>query len=189
MRNICFLLAVLLLSSACYDKKKEDSLRRKEIELSQKEQELLLKEKTLQIKEQELSERVKLLDTNNVNQADTAVFNEALVGNWAVKMTCTETSCPGSAIGDTKNEQWEIGYQNDVLIAKATVRGKLVRVYSGISTARGVELVARPSEEQADASTRMVVRMQLSSNGKLIGIREILRSGDCRIVYALELSK
>lgn len=189
MRNICFLLVVFLLSSGCYDKKKEDALRRKEIELTQKEQELLLKEKTLQIKEQELSERVKQLDTSSVNPADTAVYNADLVGNWSVKMTCTETSCPGSAIGDTKNEQWELAYQNDVLIAKASVRGKLVRVYSGVSTARGIELTAKPTEEQADAATRMIVRMQLNSSGKLTGIREILRSGDCRIVYALELSK
>lgn len=188
-RSIYLLLLILFLFSGCYDKKKEQLLRKKEIELAQKEQQLILKEKTLQIKEQELTDRVKRLDSTQINPADTAVHIEALVGTWDVRMTCIEASCPGSAIGDTKNEQWEIVYQNDVLLVKATVRGKLVRVYSGISTSRGIELVARPSEAQADASTRMLVRLQQTTNGKLVGSREIIRASDCKIVYALELSR
>lgn len=188
MKNIYFLLAVLFLFSGCYDKKKERLLKRKEIELSQKEQELLLKEKTLQIKEQELTERVRNLDDKG-DSADSAIYDKNLMGIWAVKMVCTETSCPGSAIGDTKNEQWDIVYQNDVLIAKATVRGKLVRVYSGILNSRGIELTAKPTEEQADASTKIIVKLQQRSSGKLVGIREIIRQGDCKIVYSLELSK
>ena len=188
-RSIYILLVFLFVFSSCYDKKKEQFLHKKEIELAQKEQQLILKEKTLQIKEQELTDRVKRLDSTQINPADTAIYIEALAGTWDVRMTCIETSCPGSAIGDTKNEQWEIGYQNDVLLAKATVRGKLVRVYSGISTSRGIELAARPGVDQADASTRMLVRLQRNTSGKLMGSREIIRGSDCKIVYALELSK
>jgi hypothetical protein len=54
-------------------------------------------------------------------------------------MTCTETTCPGSAIGDTKTETWDISYQNNVLLAKANVGDKLTRVYTG--TYDGTNLV------------------------------------------------
>jgi len=43
-------------------------------------------------------------------------------------MRCTETNCSGSAVGDTKNEQWEIGYQNGGIVAQAFSGNKLVRV-------------------------------------------------------------
>ena len=46
-------------------------------------------------------------------------------------MTCIETTCPGSAVGDTKTETWDINYENNLIIAKAMANNKLVRVYTG----------------------------------------------------------
>ena len=46
-------------------------------------------------------------------------------------MICTETNCPGSAVGDSKNEQWDISFQDNAIIATAISNNQMVRVYTG----------------------------------------------------------
>jgi hypothetical protein len=105
-------------------------------------------------------------------------------------MTCTETSCAGSAVGDTKNETWEISYQENNVIARAMVNTELTRVYSGFFTGNTLELVASPEGTAVNQpATRMVVRLRLSDNNKMEGQREIERTGQCKIIYEVSMNK
>jgi hypothetical protein len=188
MRCLLFLFMVALLLSGCNFREREEALQKKETALNQKEQELLLKEKTLLLQEQELQNRKLAFDSTQ--NADTSrIVNPALVGNWNVKMTCTEATCAGSAVGDTKNETWQLAYQGSALLAKANANNQLVRVYTGFYTGNTIELVEDKTSAVAPSPAKMVVRLRLVDSTRLEGEREIVRENNCKVVYALQVEK
>lgn len=183
-----FFCAFLILFASCNLDKREQEIREKLTALNQKEQELLVKERTLALKEEELLKREQRLDSTS--QQDTAsVYNPDLVGIWSVKMTNTETTCPGSAVGDTKTEQWDIAYQNSLVIAKALSGDKLVRIYSGAFKEAALELKDERDSSSAQPAAKMTVRLRMTGARTMEGQREIIREGGCKIIYALQLNK
>lgn len=191
MKVVAFLLCLFILSfSGCDVRQREMEYEKKMAALNQKEQELLLKEKTLQLKEEELMKREQLLDSNrNRMPTDTVVYDPGIIGMWSAKMVNTETSCTGAAIGDTKTEQWQIGYQNGSVIIQALVDNKLVRVYTGAFNGDVLEFVAQQNEGEAQQATNITVRLQQTAANRMEGRREIIRPDGCKIVYSLELVK
>lgn len=191
MRTLCCIMLLSLSASSCSIREREKQIERTLSEVNQKEQELLLKEKMLQIKEQELMEREKELDSSKAGIPSDSVFvyNPAIVGSWTVRMNCTETSCSGSAVGDTKVEQWEIAYQGDAVIARALSGKELVRVYAGRYVGNTLQLTAQQQDTVATDVTRMIVRIQEIRRNEWQGRREIIRPENCRIVYSLDLRK
>lgn len=181
-----YMMAVLLLFS-CTNQKREEELGRKEAALNQKEQELSLKEKSLQLKEEDLLQREKKLDST-ANSDSLHFINPVLAGNWSVKMTCTEATCSGSAVGDTKNEQWQISYEGNSILAKAMSGGQLARVYTGFYTGNTVELVENRDSTASGLSTKMVVRLTIVDETHLDGQREITRQ-NCKVIYSLQMEK
>jgi hypothetical protein len=159
----------------------------------QKEQELILREKTLAIKEDDLLKREQKLDTALVDTAfivDTTFINDAkLVGLWSAKMICTETTCAGSAVGDTKSETWDFSYQNSHLIVKAIADEKLVRIYTGGLTKNGIELTEDVGNRSTAPISKFLVRLNLVNESSMQGKREIIRNDDCKIVFDLQLTK
>lgn len=188
MRWSLFILFFLLFGSwNCKDNKAQKALQEKESALDKKETELLEKETALQLKEKELRQREIRLDST-IRTDSSKVVNNALPGLWEVKMTCTETTCAVSAVGDTKTEQWEISYQNTSLLVRALSNGNLVRLYSGFFDGTTVQLAAMPMDS-LQAPISMNVRLQLTGETALTGQREILRDNNCRVVYTLQMNK
>ena len=181
----------LCLMTSCSLREREKEIEKKMSELNQKEQELVLKEKSLQLREDELAKKEKLLDsTLNKRQGDTlATVNPQLVGNWVVKMNCIETTCSGSAVGDTKTEQWEISYQENTVIAKAMAGQALVRIYTGSYSGNTLQLTTQSEQASGLQAAKMTVTLILSHDNEMEGEREIIRADDCKIVYALQLKK
>lgn len=175
--------------NGCGLRERELALEIKEDSINQKEQRLLLLEKQLQLKEEALLVQQQEIDTTLQKKpgADSVLVNLSLVGKWAVQMRCTETTCEGSAVGDTKNEIWDIEYQNYAVIAKAMTDHKIVRIYTGTFTENGLQLIAE--QEPAAPSTKITVRVQQKTPTELEGIREISRLDACHIVYAVTLKK
>ncbi len=190
MKLLYFVLAIcLIFNSGCGLREREDALEKRENEINQKEQRLLLLEKQLQLKQEELAQRQKSMDSTQMqmNLADSAEINPAIVGNWAVNMRCTVTTCEGSAVGDTKNENWQIAYQGTNVIVKAMADNKLVRVYSGIYADNSLQLTAQ--QEPEAPNTKITVKVNFKTQNELEGTREIIRADVCHIVYALTLKK
>jgi len=194
MRWIVGLLFIIpFLFSGCGIRERETSIQKRETELAQKEQELLLKEQNLQLKEAELAnlaqqiKKAQQIDSTTQQPADS--ISQALMGKWNARMTCTETTCTGSAIGDTKTENWEIYYQNNKLVARAMTGENLIRTYTGAFRNTTLELTENVEPSPSAPATKMVVRLTLLNPTTMEGQREILRIGDCRIVYALQLNK
>ncbi len=149
-----------------------------------------MKKKSLQLKEVELAQKEKLLDSSSKNPTDSFIaLHPQLPGKWDVTMRCTETNCSGSAVGDTKHEQWEIGYQNGGIVAQAFSGNKLVRVYSGSSNGNTIELSTATNTPEANSATKMIVRIQEIKDNEMTGQRDIIRPGNCHIIYALELKR
>ena len=199
-QKIVFLGLWLMIATGCGLQEREKELEKKISEVNQKEQELLLKEKSLQVKEEELAQRKKLLDSSSKKSvvdsvakksvADSvAVLHPELAGTWNVTMRCTETTCAGSAVGDTKNEQWVISYQDNTVIANAISDKKIVRVYAGSYNGNSIELSTQPDDADPEQKTKMVVRLQVTKENEMAGQREITHADDCRIIYSLELKK
>ncbi len=188
MKWFSFLIFILFCCSGCDFRKREAEFKKREVALNQKERDLNLKENTLQIKEQKLEQRERNLDSTS--KKDTVnVYNPAIVGYWLVKMTCTQTTCTGSAIGDTKTEQWIISSDSTTLIAKAIAGNKLVRVYNGTAIANTVELTQNTASAASEPATTMVVKLNLLNENSMTGTREITRSGDCKVVYDLQMKR
>jgi hypothetical protein len=186
-RFVLYLLLLFLFNSGCDLRKREEELQAKKAALNQKEQELLLKEKTLQIKEEELLLRERKFDSTI--KTDTAsLYNTAIIGFWFVKMTCTETTCAGSAVGDTKTEQWNISYEANTIIAKAMSDDKLVRTYTGIPSGEVIELIEGQQGNVSQSATKMIVRLRLINRTTMDGQREIIRN-NCKVIYDLQMEK
>ena len=184
---LIILLAFLFLQS-CDLRQREEDLQKREAQLNEKEQELLLKEKTLQLKEEELVKKQQVIDSTTIKDT-TAQYNAQLIGSWAVKMTCTETSCSGSAVGDTKTETWDISYQDKNVIAKAKVNNELVRAYSGTYNGNILELVEAREGTTEQTPTKIIVRLRLINDVQMEGQREIERMGECKIIYSVLMDK
>ena len=112
-----------------------------------------------------------------------------LVGSWLVTMNCIETTCSGSAVGDTKTEQWDVTYQDNTVLAKAMSGQALVRIYTGRSAANSLQLTAQSDEPSPQHAAKMNVTLALTRNNEMEGEREIIRADNCKIVYHLQLKK
>ncbi len=187
MKLVALLLILLITSTTgCGLRQREEELKNKEAALNQKEQELLLREKTLQIKEREDS--LKTYHSDSTIQTDSLrLYNPAIIGIWNVKMTCTETSCPGSAIGDTRTEQWNISFESNTVIVKAMADDKLIRTYTG--SPNNTRLGLKDQQTLDSSSTKMVVRLRLVNKTTMDGVREIFRENNCKVVYSLQMNK
>lgn len=182
------LLMGIVLISGCGLRQREMELNRKMQELNVKEQELALKEQSLSIKEEQLNEKEKSLDsTKNVVNDSLLLEHQKLPGTWMVEMLCTETNCPGSAVGDVKNEQWDFKFQNNMVIASAMSNNQLVRVYSGDYLGKTLKLAVQ--QDSTDASAKIIVRLQQTKDKEMTGDREITQANGCRILYSLRLKK
>lgn len=182
--------AGVLLFAGCTYKNQERELEQRRAALNEKEQQLVLKEQSLDLREQVLNEREKVIDSTTKKIANDSLYLKypAIPGKWNVKMVCTDTNCPGSAIGDTKNEQWEFAFQDNSVIVSATSNNKLVRVYSG-SIQDGSMKLSLSHDFPDSLSSSMTVRLQLISEKEMTGEREIVQSSGCRIIYSLQLKK
>lgn len=178
-----------LLGSGCGLREREDALEKRENEINQKEQRLLLLEKKLQLKEQELALQQGGIDSSEMQYgaADSGIINRQIIGNWAVTMVCTVTTCEGSAVGDTKNEVWEIYYVDQNVIVQAKADNKLVRTYSGVFADNSLQLTAQQQPEAPN--TKITVKLMPKNKLEMEGTREITRADVCHIVYALTLKK
>lgn len=189
MKNFLVLL-LLVFSTGCGLHDRELELEKGTGEVNRKEQELLLKERSLQIKAEELAQKEKMLDSTAKSTVDSFFTQHPqLPGKWNVAMHCTETTCSGSAVGDIKNEQWEITYEGKVIIAKAFANDKLVRIYTGSNNGNAVELSTEQDNPDPALSTKMIVRFQEIKENEIQGEREIIRPDNCHITYSLELKK
>lgn len=195
IRHVPKLLFFLVLFSGCDLRSREIALDKKTAEINQKEQALLLREQQLLLKEEELNRRQQMLDSSLLDSTlldsiapdSMQPFNPAFEGTWAAKMVCTQTSCTGSAIGDTKNEQWTISNESNSVIVQAYANNKLVRVYTGAFTNN--RLIMKAQQDSTSPPTVITATLQQKNQKQLEGIREIRRVDDCLIVYRLELEK
>ena len=178
----------LLTCNSCTLDKKEEQLQQWENNLKQKEQELIVREKTLQLKEDELTRKGAYLDST-IKKDSAVKYDTSLIGSWDVKMVCTEATCTGSAVGDTKTEQWVISSEGSNFIAKALSGGKLLRVYTGIYTGNTLELIAQVEPNAGQPAAKMVARLHIVHARRMEGEREITRETDCKIIYTLEMDK
>jgi hypothetical protein len=188
-RILIFILAGLITFSSCGLRDREQKLEKERMDLNQKEQELLLKEESLRLKEAELAKREQQLDSTKILPDTLLGTYPNLPGTWAVKMVCSETTCPESAIGDTKTESWKITIQNNSVIAGALNNGKLTRVYSGGFTGDRLKLISQNTDNQTEQNVKIVVHLKQTKENTMVGRREIIRADDCHIVYDLELQK
>ncbi len=140
----------------------------------------------LKIKEDSLSLLKNATDTTKALTDTTGDYKPELIGRWTVSMQCIETSCEGSAIGDVKNEQWEISYEGTSIVAKVLNQKEVTRTYKGVFRNEHIEL----KNLEATANTQMIVTLQQkNAEGSLEGIREIIKADDCRIRYSVKLTK
>lgn len=180
--NYLIFLAFTLLLSNCGENKKREK------EFEKREQKLKIWEQQISLREQALIKKEHIIDSLNSYSDTAGVVDPKLVGDWKITMECTETSCEGSAIGDTKTEHWNIYYQHSKVIAKVVANKQLIRSYSGFLKENTLEL----SLEQApDSETQM--RVVLNLNPALANLMEgqriINQAGKCKIVYQLKAEK
>jgi hypothetical protein len=180
---------VLLLCSGCNLTAREEAVHKKEAELAQREQQLSLREKSLELREVEVLQLKQKLDSVKTIKDTALVYNQQLVGVWNVKMTCTETTCPSSAVGDTKTETWNIGYENNLIVARAIANDKLARIYTGSYDGTNLILSEDVANIPSEPATKMTIHLTITDDNTMEGQRIIDRENDCRIVYSLQLSK
>lgn len=183
-----FLLMGIIVFSSCGLRQREVELEKRTNDLRQREQELFLKEQSLQFKEAQLDKREKLLDsTTRIVNDSLFLEHQKLPGTWLVEMQCTETNCPGSALGDTKNESWDFKFQSNRVIVSAIANKQVTRVYTGTFIGNILRLAAQ--QDTSENSAKIIVRLQQTNEKEMTGEREIIQPTGCRILYSLRLKK
>lgn len=172
--------------TSCNFQEKENQLKAKEMELNKREQELAIREAALISKEEKLKLQEQLIDSAQKTWDSVGIYNEVLIGDWAVTMNCTETSCEGSAIGDTKTEQWSIFYENNQVTVKSFFKKKLLRIYKGIYYNNTLKLTEE--NNTTDAQITIELAFDAKDTKKMKGTRTIIQP-TCKIVYSLDVSK
>ncbi|CAG5074712.1 hypothetical protein DYBT9623_05400 [Dyadobacter sp. CECT 9623] len=173
-----FFLVFTAFTQGCGYKEKEQKLAQREAQIASTEQKLMEWQQQLTLLEKELLEKKKKQQQDSTVTTD-SIQAQAITGKWVVKMRCTETSCSGSAIGDSKTETWEISYQNNALVVNAFTGSELSRIYNGSFSQMRLEA----SNGQPGSESVMRVRLELKDK-KLEGTREVDRT-DCKIRYSL----
>lgn len=184
------ILCSMFIFSGCSLRQREMELDKKMTEINEREQQLTLKEQSLDIREHQLDVREKLLDSTTRKSSVDSLYalHPGIPGTWNVKMECKETTCPGSAVGDIKNEQWIINFLGNVVIATARSNDQLIRVYSGAYINSSIRLAVR--QDSADKQfSKMVVNLTQTKDDEMTGEREITQASGCHIVYSLQLKK
>jgi len=186
MKKLLMICCCISAISSCGIKEREERITQRETDLFQREQTVKLKEEELLKREENLKLAQLQLDSNKRSWDSVGVYNETLPGEWNVIMNCMETSCEGSAIGDSKTEQWQIGYENNQVVAKAYSRKKLVRVYRGIFNNNMLSL----KEQENTTETQISVTLSPDEKdvNKMKGSR-VISQPTCRIVYTLDVTR
>ena len=177
---------MLLLTTACDQRDGEKDIQTIREELQEKEIALQLWSQQLSERENALIERERQLDSTARIYDSVGTYNPEIIGKWTASMTCTETNCECSAIGDIKTEQWTFSYEGNLVVVQAYVGKKLVRVYKGKLKTNRLELaIERKSLDEA----AMTATLTLAAPGRMEGQREIVQPAGCRVVYDLKLLK
>jgi len=104
-------------------------------------------------------------------------------------MVCSVATCSGSAVGDTKTEQWTFSVSGSSVIAQAFTKNVLSRVYVGQYQDGYLQLTAQSTDTTLNSNTQINVFLrQLNDSLTLEGKRSITRP-DCQIVYNLTMKK
>ncbi|SKB36478.1 hypothetical protein [Daejeonella lutea] len=181
-------LILFLFFTACGKSAEERKLEQMAVDLESREKLLLAREQQVDLKELELAKLQQQIDSIRGKSDTIGTYNPELVGTWQVTMNCIETTCEGSAVGDTKTEQWIISYQNNKVIARAQANANVIRVYNGLYKENALQLAAL---ETPDQETHMDVLLtpHATTKGLMEGQRIINRLGICRTVYTLKAEK
>lgn len=179
---LIFLLIIFLQS--CGWSEREKNLIKRQKETAEKEQQLLAWEQRLKIKERELEHTKQFLDSTQKQIDSTSVYDPAIIGKWTVKMRCIETSCEGSALGDTKIEQWDVSYNQNTVVVKAYSGAVLSRVYMGTYANSMLKIL----DEQVDTGVSISAVLNFSNQRRIEGTREIEQQA-CKIIYALNAER
>lgn len=182
MKKIYLLLFSFIIVS-CNNQEAQE-MKARGIALEKLRDSLMVKERELDLKAQELEKREQMLDTTT-NNAPEGIINPNLTGKWQVKMTCVETNCSGSAIGDVRNEQWNLSYRNDLFIVEGLTNGAVNTLYTGLYNGNELQLNA----DNNAAGTTISIVLTPAENGTMVGRREVTQAGGCKIFYRLNLNK
>ncbi len=189
MKSMKFLSLILfLLIIACGKSNTERNLEKKQKELDTREEQLQSREQQVVLKELELNKLQQQMDSITSSADTIGIFNPAVTGTWQVTMNCIETTCEGSAVGDTKTEQWTISYQDNKVIAQALANKKIIRTYTGVFKENSLQLSAPEGTEQ-ETHMNVVLTPHATAKGLMEGQRIIVRTGICRTVYTLKAEK
>lgn len=174
--------------TSCGLRQREMEIDQRAKELNQKEQELNLKEQSLLAKEQQLQEREKQIDSTSSVITDSLIReHQKIPGTWTVEMVCTDTNCPGSAVGDIKNEQWQIKFQDNLVIASAISNKQLVKIYTGSYFGNLLKLAVQ--QDSSENTANINVRLIQTKETEMEGEREVIQASGCHILYSLKLKK
>lgn len=189
-----FIFLTLVTFTACGFNKQRKDIQQEKVELRQRELNLTTKEQELEIREASLNERQKQMDKALTVRDTLSKQYPDLPGSWLVKMTCTNAGCPGSALGDTKVEQWAISFQNNMVVVKAmNNKYQLSRIYTGdIDTMGKITLTSHSGNidsVQSSPIASIIVRMKQTREDIIEGERKIIQPDLCNIVYSLYLKK
>lgn len=160
-----------------------------ERKLNEQRQELILQANQLALQQANLDARAKHLDSVQVSGDSLMTVLPKLAGTWDVNMNCTQATCAGSAIGDTKNEQWIISFHGNAILAEAYSKKVLSRVYTGSYNDGIIQLSAQSADSMMDKNIQISAFFRPIGDSLIMnGKRSIIRPG-CQIVYNLAMKK
>lgn len=188
-KNLPSVILLFLLLAGCGLHEREQRLTQQEQTLREQQQELILQANQLALKENQLDARARQLDSAKTQSNLLATTFPKLAGRWDVNMICSKATCSGSAVGDTKNEQWLINLQDSSIIAQAFTKNTLTRVYAGTYKDGLLQLNAQAAGSVADPSVQINVFLRPTGDSLSMDGKRTISRPNCQIVYNLTMKK
>ena len=183
-----FIVMGFVMITGCDYQRRNEALDKKMNELNQREAVLSLKEQQMEIKEQQINEKEKILDST------AHVINDSLLrshkkteGAWRVDMICTQTNCPGSAVGDVKTERWNITVEGRNVLVNVKNNRALSKSYSGAFDGNLITLTA--DQDTTEVNATIEVHLQQATDKEMEGDRVVTQASGCQILYSLRLKR
>jgi hypothetical protein len=179
----------LHLSSCNYEQQRKE-LEQREADLFEREQKLLIRENLLTQVEDSLKLILSKSDSLASRLASASLpVPDSLQGMWNVAMMCTQTSCSGFAVGDTRKENWSFENNDSTGVLVRALQGeKLIRVYTGIYDGSGFILSTPYNSEASTTVMNVYLTLDINSN-KLTGSRTINQADGCTTTFKLDAER
>lgn len=192
MLYLTIFISITILLNSCGKTDEEIALEKKRIQDSIEKVIESAKETAVEEAQQKAESEKRLAEQAEWERKNKKFNVEDLVGTWNVKMSCINSNCQGTNVGDIRSETWYINYEGGRIIVKVSGNSTTNTLYTGTFDGKILKLhydLIKTGLFKDKTVSVIDATLRMDSPNELIGKRKVLNDGPCNIDYNISLTK